>query len=196
MQKTLFVISLFVAVALLGCDGPTNNPPAKEGPPTLDQRLIGGRWYIPQDFSNTTPGSLTPKTDKGYYKFNDDSTFIYSDETAYFQNVEASNPFVENPLDDRSVYSKDGAVYLKKTFYKVMQYSFHDSFPYSNSSGFYLTGDMRSTLNVLASKGDLITYRIFYLDGSMYEDSGYASSSWWFLVRFNDDGTAYRDYDD
>jgi len=70
-----------------------------------------------------------------------------------------------------------------------MQYEFDHSFPYPNSSGLYLTGDERGTLNDLSDHGDLITWRIFY--GNSYLD---ATPQWYFLVRFSEDGTLYQDY--
>jgi len=93
-------------------------------------------------------------------------------------------------LSGKSVYSKDGIVYLKETNQKIMQYTFHNQFPYPNSE-IYLTSSERAVLNAIAAKGDLITYRIFKND-SLYNDS--RNEPYWFLVRFKDDDTPYRNY--
>jgi hypothetical protein len=179
------MLAVLLAFAVFGCKTPENEPEKKEDPKTLDQRLVGGRWYFPQDFSSTYGDSLTPKLSEGYYQFTSDSTLIYSEETIYYQQVAPGLP-------GAPVYSKNGIVYLKESNYKIMQYEFHDSFPYPNSSDFYLLVNERFTLNKLAAHGDLITYRLFK-SGTIYED-GY-NNSWWFLVRFNEDGTKYQDYD-
>jgi len=187
MKKPIYLtLAVLFALAVFGCKMPDNKPEKKEDPKTLDPRLVGGRWYFPLNFSNTTPGSLTPKISEGYYKFTNDSKLIYSEETAYYQRIAMG-------LSGAPVYSKNGIVYLKETDDKIMQYEFHDSFPYPNSSGFYLTGAQRGTLRDVAARGDLITYRIFIGDYFL-EDNSYSSLSWWFLLRFNEDGTAYQDY--
>lgn len=192
MKKTLFVISLFVAVVLLGCDGPNNTTSAKEEPPTLDQRLIGGRWYYPQNYGS--PNSVSPRTSSGYYKFVD-GNLIYSNETDYYKIM---NPY-ELDLSNSPAYSKDGVVQWKDPPYKAMQFSFHSMFPFKDGdigddTTFPTVSGQRFTLNKLASKGDLITYRLYNKDGSIFNDGRIGSL--WFLVRFKDDGSPYRDYDD
>jgi len=186
MRKTLyFILPLILAFTFLTCDDDDGGGGGGGGKKELDQRLVGGRWYFPKNFSSPYSGSLTPKTSDGYYKFTEDSELIYSEETTFFKNI-------ADDLLGKQVYSKDGIVYLKENNKKVMQFAFHSTFPYpNNNTDFYLTGDQRYSLNALASKGDLITYRIFD-NGSIYSDSRYGSE--WFLVRFKDDGTPYRDY--
>jgi len=182
MKKPIYLtLAVLFALAVFGCKMPDNKPEKKEDPKTLDPRLIGGRWYFPKNYSNTTPGSLTPKLSEGYYQFTSDSEFIYSEETAYYYNCGGD-------LSGAPVYSKNGIVYLKETDDKFIQYEFQNKFPFPNTI-YYLTGDQRGTLNDVAAHGDLITFRFF-----CYDDYLNATPQWYFLVRFNEDGTAYQDY--
>jgi hypothetical protein len=189
MKKPIYLtLAVLLALAVFGCKTPEKEPEKKDPPKTLDPRLVGGRWYFPKNFSSPYNDSLTPRTSSGYYQFTSDSKLIYSKETAYYQRVAMG-------LSGGSVYSKNGIVYWKETDDKILQYEFHNTFPYTNSPGFYLLGIERFTLNVLATYGDFITYRIFIGD-NLFEDDSYASPLWWFLVRFSEGGTAYQDYDE
>jgi len=105
MKKPIYLtLAVLFALAVFGCKTPDNKPEKKEDPKTLDPRLMGGRWYFPAKYSNTTAYSLTPKLSEGYYQFTNDSKLIYSEETAYYQRMAPG-------LSGGSVYSKDGIVY-------------------------------------------------------------------------------------
>jgi len=183
VKKPIYLtLAVLFALAVFGCKTPDKEPEKKEDPKTLDQRLVGGRWYFPEHYSSTYGDSLTPNLSEGYYKFTSDSKIIYSEETAYYYNYSGG-------LSGAPVYSKNGIVYWKETDDKIIQYGFHDSFPYPNTVC-YLTGNQRLTLNDLAAHGDLITWRIFHGDG--YLD---ATPQCYFLIRFSEDGTKYQDYD-
>ena len=152
----------------------------------LTRGLWGGRWYFPATYNNLT--TVSPKTSEGYYKFTEDGKLIYSSETTYYKNI-ADN------LSGSTVFSKDGIVYIGTPNRNIMKYDFNNyTFPFKdgdipNDTTYPTTGDQLYSLNKLAKKGDLITYRI-YNGGSLYSDSRYGS--YWFLVRFKDDGTPYR----
>jgi hypothetical protein len=181
MKKLYLLFLLIFSFVILSCP----KEPEPEPPPTLDQRLVGGKWYFPATYTNTTAASLKPKTEDGYYKFTDDGKLIYSYETTYYKNI-------ANTLSGSKVFSKNGIVYISDPYCNVIKYDFPSTFPHSNTSDFFITTDQHSTLDDLASKGDLIIYRI-YKGNSFYEDS--RKSQYWFLVRFTDDGKPYRNYD-
>jgi len=94
-------------------------------------------------------------------------------------------------LSGKIAYSSNGNVYIKESNKIVIKYNFPSTFPYSNDQNFQLADYTRLILNKLASKGDLITYGL-YNGNTIYSDSRLAK--FWFLVRFNDDGTPYRNY--
>jgi len=181
MRKLYLLLPLIFSFAISSCPKEPDPPPPPP-PPTLDQRLVGGRWYFPKDYSSPYSDSLTSNSNKGYYQFTSDGKLIYSPDTTYYN--------IENTLSGKSVYSKDGVVYWKDTNQKAIQYSFHSTFPYRSGSIVYpAIGDEYYTLDFLASKGDLITYRIYYSNGSIYNNP-YPSVE--FLVRFQEDGTQYN----
>jgi hypothetical protein len=189
MKKLYLLLSFLLAFTFLTCEKEPEPEPEPEQP-TLDERLIGGRWYYPATYNNTT--GLTPKTSDGYYKFTEDSKFVYSIETTYYQKAAFKE---RDNLSGTIVYSKDGVVYFNEPRINLMTYAFHDKFPYPNSTvtDFYLTTDQRSVLSKIAFKGDLITYRIYkYDEQKLYSDSRLEER--WFLVRFTDDGKPYSDY--
>jgi hypothetical protein len=184
MKKPLyFALALLLALALSACGGDTDNgntpggnpdDPNYEKPFTLDQRLVGGRWYFPETLSYSNPGdgtftvTIKPKYSEGYYEFTDDS-LIFSDNTKLRNNT--SNYFsVGNPFYSK-VYSKNGIVYWKHDNKKVMQYELHDKFPYADNHALVgLTSTWRACLDYLAADGNMITYRLFQANGDLCED--------------------------
>jgi len=186
MKNYFILLTLLFAFALITCEeGMKPTPTPEPTPPQLDQRLIGGRWYFPKNYSNTT--SLTPDTSNGYYKFTDDNKLIFSDETVYKIIID-ENYFT---ITNNEVYSNNGFVYFKNNNMKIMSYEFHSSYPFQ--SGF--TSDERGTLSEIAAHGDYITYRLYDTDGNKYGEEGTMYDIVRrFLVRFNDDGSIYQDY--
>jgi len=164
------MLAVLFALAVFGCKTPEKEPEKKEDPPkTLDQRLVGGRWYYSGNFDN--PYS------NGYYEFKDDLISILTDSVTTCYRI--------------PVYSKNGIVYDKETDIILLHYEFHDDFPYANTDTHGLTSGLREFANHIAAKGDLITCTASYTYYNIYPDINY---KWKFLVRFNEDGTPYQDY--
>jgi hypothetical protein len=194
MKKRLYFILALLLFTLFTCKDDTNNP--NNGKPgdnpsdtvkTLDQRLVGGRWYFPKlhDIIGLYT-KLEPDYSLGYYEFIN-SKLIYSDRTKYFE-------YILGGRSNKPVYSDNGIIYgafkdaYEDAYIKVMQYEFHTKFPYSDNDDFYIMGDDRFILNRLALEGNLISYQLFnYIDGTKYDNG--TNISWWFLVR-------YTEYDD
>jgi len=184
MRKIYLLLPFLLSFALLTCEKEPD-PPLPEPPPTLDQRFVGGRWYFPAKYDNSV--TLSPKTSDGYYKFTEDGKLEYSSETTY-------NKIVGNTLSGKSVYSSNGIIYWKDTNQKAIQFSFHSTFPYKSGSIIYpAIGVEYLVLDKLASKGDLITYSLFDTSGNLSDTPTQAAR---FLVRFKDDGTPYRNYNE
>lgn len=197
MRKLLLILPLFIFLTCRPESEPEPPPPPPPPPPpTIDQRLIGGRWYFPNDYSDTR--YITPKTEDGYYKFTADSKFVFSNDSGYrtmlkgFELTEADREFYSN---ENEVYSKDGIVYWKENNRKVMSYEFHSSFPYQNGTTGFAYNVQRLVMNKVSSKGDLITYRLYNINGNPHGSDDFNYYFWRFLVRFNDNGTKYQDYD-
>jgi len=152
---------------------PDNKPEKKEDPKALDPRLMGGRWYFSSRLDE-------PKYSYGYYKFTSDSKFICSDK-------DDLNPY------EVVVYSKNGIVYEKDTNTILLYYEFHDTFPYANTATHGFTSDMRWYADFLAAHNDLITCTASGIK-SLYPND--IVDFFKFLVRFNEDGTPYGDYEE
>lgn len=181
MKKPLYLIlPLLFAFAFLTCEE-ESEPPPKEEPLSLDQRLVGGRWYFPNVLSHEV-GKVNnefPEYSDGYYVFTTNS-LTTSKNTKYRKYI--------NNLSEAEVYSKDGIIYLKENNQKIMRYEFHDKFPYDDEVyedgyDFFLFSNVRSWINKqYGAKGNLITYRLYDKDGKLYKDDLY--DSYWFLLRY------------
>jgi len=174
MKKTALFCLILLAFAFFACKEESGKA---EIPPTLDQRLVGGRWYFPHFI---TQQEFIPDYSYGYYEFIGESTFIYSEESScgiyYYQ-------FLGKPS-----YSKDGKIYLQDIDLPkpVMQYEFHDKFPFQNTDRWGLLEVKRFTLDRLAAKGDLITYNILSQSGGVLDVDRFPNIQSLYLVRFND----------
>jgi len=180
MKKLIrLTLAVLFALAFCGCKTESDNPPVIIPPPlTLDQRLVGGRWY----FSDSLD---VPQYSNGYYEFTNDSKFIYSRINFYMFEI--------------PVYSNNGIVYERETNKILLQYEFHNSFPYADT----FLSQMRPYADFLAAKGNLITCTVsetYTINPSnphtisLYP--GHITNEWKFLVRFKEDGTPYRYYDE
>jgi len=196
MKKPVFLL-LLLALALLTCK--EEPPPQEQETFTLDERLIGGKWYEIKIYyeSHYYSYNLEPKTDNSYYKFNADGTFVYGTETEYGKMLNKYKiTFAEN-----DVYSKNGVIYYYKDTsgkelisLKIMSYSFHNNYPYPDTDDYYIQGSLRLALNKIASYGDFITYTIYDVNGIAQGTDEANSIKWRFLVRLKDDGTPYQNY--
>jgi hypothetical protein len=164
------MLAVLLALAVFGCKTPEKEPEKKEDPKTLDQRLIGGRWHFP--VLSTISNLSEPNDLYRYYEFTNDSILING---------------AHNTIP---VYSKNGIVYNKETDSKILDYEFHNKFPYSDTTTHSLSQSMRKHANKLAAHNDLITST----DAALYPLN--TVDLFKFLVRFKEDGTPYQDYDE
>ena len=168
MKKPIcLTLAVLFALAVFGCKTPDKEPEKKEDPKTLDPRLVGGRWYF--TYMLEEPSSYS------YYKFTSDSKFICSDE-------DDLNPY------EVVVYSKNGIVYEKETNTDILHYKFNNTFPYPR---YYLYTGLNQLADLIADYGDLITCTASGIKSLYPNDISFEGK---FLVRFNDDGTSYRNY--
>jgi lipocalin len=191
-----FVFTLFLALVLTTCSlddnkGKGNGDDDGDGDKslTLDQRLVGGRWYQITRSDNHkytlfyTDGSSNyrPYSD-GYYEFvkvND--KYFYISEGSRINNIYGEGEL----LFDTEVYSKEGVIYWKHNKKKMMEYMFHNQFPYPDSEWFLLSSE-RSPSNKIASNGDLITYRLYDYNEIVFEAST-GIQGWRYLLRLPED---------
>jgi hypothetical protein len=172
MKKLLCVLIPLFALAVFGCDDKKGGNTGGDDIPTLDQRLVGGRWYTVSNVSTNIVYS------QGYYEFFDDPDLKMISTVCWNGSKTPMNGDFEAP-----VFSKDGVIwYYNRYYYKLMEYEFHDKFP--NSNGFPIMTSGRELLNLKAQEGDLIFYRIYKTDGTLYDDG--RSYEYWFLIRFWD----------
>jgi hypothetical protein len=176
MKKQLFIIlPLILALAFITCQKEPESPPEEL---TLDQRLVGGRWYFSWLSSH-------PVYSMGYYEFTSDSILSVWGDKAIINGT---------PYFEGQVYSKNGIVYSKEHDNELLRYEFHTTYPYDaddyTDPDNYLTSSQRSYANHIAKKGNLIscTPRVH----SLYPDNVVYSRK--FLVRFNEG--EYKDYED
>jgi hypothetical protein len=71
-----------------------------------------------------------------------------------------------------------------------MDYEFHDTFPYPDTAENRILPDIRRDLNRYAADGNLITYRLYRQNGSIYRDDGIFRFWYGYLIR----ATEYRKY--
>jgi hypothetical protein len=161
------MLAVLLAFFIMGCKDSNDEP--NDPPKTLDQRLVGGRWYF------CYRNRFYEPSDNGYLEFKDDKlSYIYP------LNSEISKTNIP-------VYSQDGVVYNKDTGFFVIEYKFHDKFPYRELSA--LVSDF-SHLDDLAADNNLITCpRAESLVNSVFPSL--EDIRWQFLIRFHDDGTPY-----
>jgi hypothetical protein len=171
MKKSVYLFfALLFAFSLTGCrDKPDDTPtPPDPTPLTLDQRLVG-KWYQWNSDTWSLDYSL------GYYEFfTSPNRSLVSEGTELCDIYNSGSPF------QNTVYSENGIIY-SDTKKKLLQYGFHNSFPYPDSYDYNLTDVMRITLNKRAADGGLITYKIYNSDGYLYDDGRRYQK--WFLVK-------------
>jgi hypothetical protein len=171
MKKLYLILTLLLAFSFLTCDDDTTKDnPVPQEPPTLDQRLVGGRWY----FWNIP--SFMPKAENGYYEFKEDMKFIHSDS--------------DDILTEISVYSKNNIVYRKDSNQELLRYGFVTSYPYQNSKDFYIPGDWQIYINIIIGNNNLITCTVSDQNLNLIDDT--TAIQYKFLRRFKPDGTAYE----
>jgi len=170
MKKRLFILSLFLTLVFITCkDEGTPAGGSQEPPLTLDQRLVGGRWYYSPRFE------MPQEYNRGYYEFTADSRFI--------QGYDDS----EVPFDKIPVYSKNGIVYSREYNHEILRYEFNKVFTRDDG----LLSHEQYYVNLISEKGDLI---ICSTGGySLYPDNTPDSRK--FLIRFKADKTPYQVYD-
>jgi hypothetical protein len=167
MKKLYLLLPLIFVLSFLTCK---ENAKEEEEPPTLDQRLVGARWY----FWNRNNVSQ-PITANGYYEFKNDLTFIHFNKS--------------NQKTEISVYTKNNTVYRKDNNKALLQYQFYSSYPYSNTNEFYIDDDKRNLLNRLAANNNIIACTV-YDSGLELIDSS-TIIQYRFLRLYKDDGSPY-----
>jgi hypothetical protein len=168
MKKPLyFIFALLFALALVSCQKEPSNDDDEEieEPLTLDQRLVGGRWFrIAWD-----------EKDRVYY-----FSHRYPDGNSHAFYASYYYEFI-----DTEFYSKDGIIYKRDNNQKLMSYTFLDAFNGDSIVENYvmhtLMSSTRRILDCAAVHGDLITYEQYSVIG------GY---NFGYLIR----GTKYEDY--
>jgi hypothetical protein len=161
MKKLYLLLPLIFSLALLSCPKEPDPPPPLPQPPTLDQRLVGGRWY----FWNTSNISQ-PKAANGYYEFKNEFTFIRVDGGSYGNSTEYS------------VYTKNNTVYRKDNNQTLLSYKFYSQFPYQDIS--VSSGDLYY-LNIDAANNDLMTCTVY---DSRLELTDNVDYRWKIICRF------------
>lgn len=171
MKKLLFI--LLPLLLFLTCKEEPENPPE---PLTLDQRLVGGRWYFVRWDGLIWHGTenpyieIIPYYSEGYYEFTSDSRFICSKNTLFNRYYHV--------FSGKQVYSKDGRVYLLEDNIPIMQYEFPDSY----TGDYYPSvGSIKTLASEIAARGDLINYRLISGGGGFLDDG--RSASRWVLIR-------------
>jgi hypothetical protein len=154
----------------LSCPKEPDPPPPPPEPQTLDQRLVGGRWYF-WDINALSK----PKIANGYYEFKNEFTLIHCNKS--------------NQITEHSVYTKNNIVYWKNNDQELFKYQFYDKFPYRDSSTTGISGSNLTSLDGVAAKNNLITCTIYY-DSFELTDTSLASH-WRIIRRFKEDLTPY-----
>jgi len=170
MRKIYLLLPLIFSFAILSCPKEPDPPPPPE-PQTLDQRLVGGRWYF-WNVSNKSQNISQPKTANGYYEFKDEFTFIYSNR---YDN-----------LTEYSVYTKDNIIYNKENNQALLKYKFYSQFPYQDIS---ITDDNKAILNSIAANNHIITCTVYLTHLELTDDIDYR---WKIIRRFKEDNTPYQ----
>jgi len=170
MKKIIFItLTLLFSLSVFTCDDkdkPEDTPPV---PLTLDQRLVGGRWYFWSFHGAGIPGIDQPKTANGYYEFKDDMTFMHSDR--------------DDNLTEYSVYTKNNTVYRKDTNKALLQYQFYSKFPVRD----LITGSNLTYLDEVAAINNLMTCTVYNSNLELTDDFPLK-----IIRRFKDDGTPYE----
>jgi len=170
MKKIYLFLPMILSFALLTCEKEPEPEPDPPPPKTLDQRLVGGRWY----FWNYI--TYMAKTENGYYEFKNEFVFIHSDKS--------------NFITEYSVYTKNNTVYRKDTNEALLQYQFITTYPYENSSEFWMDGDTRNITNGIAANNNLISCTVSDQNMNLIDNS--TSYQYKFLRRYREDGTTYE----
>ncbi|MDR0315667.1 MAG: hypothetical protein LBH97_02055 [Treponema sp.] len=181
-QLFIFVSALLLALALLSC--PSESEKVEEETFTLDERLIGGRWFeyafFPPGYGYLVDYYLHSP---GYYEFRDTTpcpsmiaentklvgALMHDYSTIYFYGT---IDYIGTGDGDK-LYSKDGDIYWycaeRDITRKLMKYEFHDEYPYPG----YLLRDEYYAVKNRASEGNFITYSLYNQeDGTIYDDGG------------------------
>jgi len=171
-KKLYFIAPLLLIFAFSSCQAPDEKKDDPPPPKTLDQRLVGDRWYYSDDFRK--PGN------NGYLEFFADNKMSYI--------------YPKNHLMDKTdipVYSKDGVVYKKENDNWILEYGFYNKFPYTDINGvFLITSNDRYLLNQYAEGNNIIVCpSAESLVNAIF--SGVPNYKYQFLIRFHEDGTPF-----
>jgi len=169
VKKILYFIApLLFACVFLSCEmiDEKDEPPPK----TLDQWLVGGRWYLTKvrEFEK-------PDDNNGYLEFFADNKMSYIRKNHTFDKT------------DIPVYSENGVIYNKENDNYILEYGFYKTFPYRDITviNFYYLDQLAAGNNlIVCPNAEVFVNDIFSGVSSNYK--------WQFLIRFHDDGTPYR----
>jgi hypothetical protein len=182
----MLAMTLATCSADNGGDTPTPPPP---GQLTLDQRLVGGKWYyFVYDHGYGDLRITGYSTDfNSYYYFPNNYT-LQASRTLLSEIFGGGNIFNDH------AYSKDGIIYQKSdnpavNGRKLMEYQFHTTWPFPNNSSipyyYDISNDMRTELTNLAIENIIITYRLYNMNGTLYDDGRKLFE--WVLIRTAED---------
>ncbi|MDR0291105.1 MAG: hypothetical protein LBI06_09235 [Treponema sp.] len=187
-----FIFALMLALAFAGC--PDDGSKGGEEPLVLDQRLVGGKWFqmatlIPERVYRLTENKYNGYFASGFFEFTNDGedSFFFSENTYLNKDIYTDDEL--NSLDN-AVYSKNGTIYWKHNSKKLMDYEFQDAFPYPDTADSSMPSSLRRDLNRYAADGNLITYRLYRQNGSIYRDDANFRFRYGYLIR----ATEYEDY--
>jgi hypothetical protein len=164
-MKKIILISI-VALLVLGCgnpadDGSKGQEQIQEPPKTIDERLIGGRWYF--SYGGELPDNLT----LNYFEFRTD---IFE---ARVPNGGAL------PIGIYSAYTENNTVYDADTGKPLLWFEFYDS----PDRRFY-TDEQWAIVEPKAQNGDMIKWKFIGANGVPLQSSTEKTAIWF-------DETAY-----
>jgi hypothetical protein len=171
MRKLYLLLPFLLAFTFLTCEKEPEPEPEPEQP-TLDERLIGGRWYFWNKYT------FMPKTENGYYEFKNEFVFIHS-----------SNGSEDN-LTEYSVYTKNDTVYKKDNHQVLLQYQFPSSYPYQNSNEFYMDKLSRQLIKEIIANNNLLSCTVSNQNMNLIDST--EAIQYQFLRRYKEDGTTYE----
>jgi hypothetical protein len=166
MRKIYLLLPLIFSFAILSCP----KEPEPEPPPTLDQRLVGGRWYFWK-----IPNTSQPKTENGYYEFKNEFTLIHCDKS--------------NKKTEHSVYTKNNIVYWKDNDQELFKYQFYDKFPYQDIP---LSPASIRALDRAAANNHIITCDVIFNIFELTDNDTNTDYRWKIICRFHEDLTVYQ----
>jgi hypothetical protein len=169
MKKLYFVYTLLSVLILLSCpsdNNKNNDDDDDDGPLTLDQRLIGGKWYY------VSPWTIKKPYDSNrYIEFTTDksgSSELRLEGMFFADGSTGSNCTID------SVYSIDGVIYGTNAEYpdldgKCMQYEFIDNISVLSRIGASFDYIETIWLQYLIDNNRAISYRLLLPSGTVYD---------------------------